>query len=117
MEVWIKYILPILSGLITAIPLVIKLVEYITKAVKEKNWCQLLALVTSYMEEAEVMFENGSDKKEWVMAMVANTAKTINYDVDMDVVSSLIDSLCAMSKVVNAPVAQDITEVEIEVGE
>lgn len=32
-------------------------------------------------------------------------ADTIDYDIDMDVISDLIDSLCNMSKVVNAPKA------------
>ena len=103
MEMWTSYILPIISGLITAIPLVIKLVEYVQKAIKEKNWSRLLDLVTRYMKEAEEKFDNGADRKEWVMAMVEITADSINYDVDMAVVSELIDSLCAMSKVVNAP--------------
>ena len=34
---------------------------------------------------------------------VKASADTVNYDIDMDVVSKMIDDLCAMSKVVNAP--------------
>ena len=58
-------------------------------------------LVTSYMERAETMFEKGADRKEWVMAMVKASADTVKYDLDMDKISDLIDSLCDMSKIVN----------------
>lgn len=103
METWIQYILSIISGLAVAIPLVLKLVEYVSKAIKERNWNQLLKLVMSYMEEAERKFEDGATKKEWTMSMVQNSSEIVNYDIDMQVVSVLIDNLCAMSKVINAP--------------
>lgn len=99
---WVKLALAIISGLATAIPLVIKLVEYVQKATKEKNWNKMLELVIDLMEQAETKFEEGADRKEWVLAMVKASADTINYDVDIEAVSAMIDSLCAMSKVVNA---------------
>lgn len=100
---WMDYVVNILSGLAVCIPLIVTLVKYIKEAIKEKNWGELLELVMSYMEEAEKKFEDGATKKEWVMAMVLNSAEAINYDIDMDVVSKLIDSLCDMSNKVNPP--------------
>lgn len=114
MEIWTDYVLPILSGLAVTIPLVIKLVEYVKKAIKERNWPGLLDLVIRYMEEAEKKFDNGADRKEWVMAMIEATADTVNYDVDMKVVSELIDGLCSMAKVVN--VNNDVVS-EVIVGD
>ena len=99
---WVKLALAIISGLATAIPLVIKLVEYVQKATKEKNWNKMLELVIDLMEQAETKFAEGADRKEWVLAMVKASADTINYDVDIEAVSAMIDSLCDMSKVVNA---------------
>lgn len=55
------------------------------------------------MKEAEKKFDTGAEKKEYVMSMIKASADTINYDIDMDAISDLIDSLCSMSKVVNAP--------------
>lgn len=101
---WHEITISILTGLITAIPLVIKLVEYVKKAIQEKNWNNLLKLVMNLMAEAEQKFEKGADKKEWVLSMIEASAKTINYDVDLEQVGELIDSLCDMSKLVNAPV-------------
>ena len=98
---WVNVIVSILSGLVVAIPLVCKLVEYVKKAIEEKNWGQLVTLIMGYMEEAEEKFATGAEKKEWVMGMVESTAATINYPVDMEVVSALIDQLCSMAKVVN----------------
>ena len=86
-------ILSILAGLATAIPLVIKLVQYVEKAVREKNWSRRVELVMSLMAEAA--------RKEWVLAMVKTSADTINFDVDMDAVSALIDELCNLTKQVN----------------
>lgn len=106
---WVQLALSIMAGLVTAIPLVIKLVEYVKKAVKEKNWKALLNMVMNYMEIAETKFETGAEKKEWVLAMVDASADTVNYDIDMVVVSNLIDSLCSMTKVVNPP-TQKVSE-------
>lgn len=100
---WVQYLVSVLAGLATAIPLAIKLVEYVQKAVKEKNWGKVLDMVMRYMTTAEEKFDNGADRKEWVLAMVKASAETVNYDIDMDVISNLIDDLCKMSKTVNAP--------------
>lgn len=99
----LQLVVSALAGLAATIPLVVQLVKYVQKAVKEKNWPKVIEMVTNYMERAETMFETGADRKEWVMAMVKASADTINYDIDMDAIGKLIDSLCGMSKVVNAP--------------
>ena len=100
---YLDVILSIVAGLAAAIPLVIKLVQYVTAAVKEKNWNKLLDLVMSLMEEAEQKFADGATRKEWVMAMVQASAESINYDIDLAAISELIDSLCDLTKKVNAP--------------
>ena len=48
---WYEIVISMLTGLVAVIPLVVKLVEYVQKAVKEKNWQDLLKLVTNLMEE------------------------------------------------------------------
>ena len=100
---WLQLIVSVLAGLATAIPLAIKLVEYVQKAVKEKNWGKILEMVMKYMATAEEKFDNGADRKEWVLAMVKASADTVDYDIDMEVISKLIDDLCKMSKTVNDP--------------
>ncbi len=102
---WARLIASVLAGLATAIPLAVKLVEYVQKAVKEKNWSKVLDLVMKYMAVAEDKFDNGSDRREWVIAMVKASSETVNYDIDMAAIGSLIDNLCEMSKAVNAPAA------------
>lgn len=96
-------IIAIIAGLATAIPLVIKLVEYVRKSVQEKNWGQLVSLVIDLMEEAETKFEDGATRKEWVMAMAKAAAESINYKINEEALSKMIDALCDMTKVVNAP--------------
>lgn len=109
MNEWVKLIVSVLSGLAAGIPLVYQLVKYVEKAVKEKNWPGLMQTVMTYMQRAETMFENGADRKEWVIAMVMASAEAINYPVDIETISKMIDDLCAMSKVVNAPTADTNT--------
>ena len=100
---WFEILISILSGLAVTIPLVIKLVEYVQKSIKEKNWNKLLALVMKLMAEAEAKFDNGADRKSWVLGMVGASADIVDYDIDLEQVGALIDSLCEMSKKVNAP--------------
>ena len=114
---WYEILISILSGLVAIIPLVVKLVEYVEKAVKEKNWNDLLQLVTNLMKEAENKFDNGADRREWVLMMVKASADTINYDIDIDAVGDLIDSLCEMTKVVNAKNKEVVNESSEEVSE
>lgn len=100
---WLQLTVSVLAGLATAIPLAIKLVEYVQKAMKEKNWGKVLDMVMKYMATAEEKFDNGADRKEWVLAMVKASADTVDYDIDMAAISKLVDDLCKMSKTVNAP--------------
>lgn len=102
-----ELILEILSGLIIVIPLVIKLVEYVKKAAKEKNWNNLIRLVMSLMAAAEEKFDNGADRKEWVIAMVQASADTINYPISEKELGDLIDNLCALTKKVNVALKQE----------
>lgn len=108
---WVNFIVSILSGLAVAIPLIVELVKWIQKAIQEKNWQALLQLVTTLMKEAESKFETGAERKDYVMMAIKASADTINYKIDMDVVSKLIDDLCAMSKIVNGP--KEETEVKV----
>jgi hypothetical protein len=100
---WYEIILEILKGIVIVTPLVIGLAKYVKQAVKEKNWKNLIALVMNLMAEAEEKFDNGSERKAWVIGMIEASADTINYPIDIEQVGALIDNLCAMSKVVNAP--------------
>lgn len=98
---WLRWIVAVLSGLATAVPLVYQLVKYVQKVIQERNWPEVVRIVTGYMERAESMFESGADRKEWVLAMVSASSELVKYDLDMNKISELIDNLCAMSKVVN----------------
>lgn len=100
---WYEIIIEILKTLIIIIPLVVGLVKYIRQAIREKNWQQLIGLVMNLMAEAEGKFDNGADRKQWVLSMIEASAKTINYPIDLEQIGALIDDLCKMSKKVNVP--------------
>lgn len=98
---WIQAIISILSGIAILVPLMIKLVEFVTANTKEKNWNQMLKLVMNLMAEAEDKFDKGADKKEWVMGELKAMANTLNYDIEWNVVSDMIDKICDVSKELN----------------
>ena len=98
---WLELIIAILSGIAACIPLVIKLVSYVKALAKEKNWGKLIVIVSNFMAEAETLYPDGASKKEYVINSVLAIAKTIDYPIDKDMLSELIDSLTALSKKVN----------------
>lgn len=110
----VNLVVAVLTGLAACIPLAVKLVQYVQKATQEKNWGALLGLVVDLMEEAEVKFSDGATRKEWVMAMVQTSAEYINYPLDTEALSELIDALCDMTKVVNPPADEEQSEGDTE---
>ena len=97
----INVIVAVLAGLATCIPLVLKLVQYVKKATQEKNWGGLLDLVMQLMEQAEKKFADGATRKEWVMAMVQTSAEYVNYPLDTQALSNMIDELVKLTNKVN----------------
>ena len=97
----IDKILQIAISLCTIIPLLIELVKYIRKSIKEKNWQSMLQIAMNLMAEAETKFDSGAEKKEWVLSMVKASAKSINYDIDEESLSQLIDTIIGLTKKVN----------------
>lgn len=108
---WYEILVNILTGLAVTIPLVVALVKYVKKSIQEKNWNALLRLVTNLMKEAEEKFDNGAERREWVLMMVKASADTINYEINLEEVGKLIDSLCELSKIVNAPTEETKKDV------
>ena len=106
----VSIIVAVLTGLAAAIPLAVKLYQAVKAAVQEKNWTRLLGLVVDLMEEAETKFADGATRKEWVMAMVQTSAEYINYPVDTEALSEMIDALCDMTKILNPPADEEPTE-------
>lgn len=107
---WIELIIKTLPGLAASIVLVFKLIQYIQKYTREKNWPEMLDFLMNLMKTAEDKFENGADRKQWVMAMMKAAADQLNYDLNMDVISEMIDSMCDMANVVNVEPGNKQTE-------
>lgn len=97
----LQIIVQILTTLVTLVPMVYALVKYVIIATKEKNWNKLLSLILKLCSEAENQFIAGADKKEWVMSMAKSALNSINYEIDDETLSALIDSLIDLTKKVN----------------
>ena len=98
---WIQAIISVLSGIAVLIPMIIKLVDFSKQVIKEKNWSQMLRLVMNLMAEAEELYETGAERKEWVLKELRAMADSLNYDIDWEVLSQMIDALCDMAHEVN----------------
>ena len=98
---WVNVIISVLSGLAVCIPLVIKLAQFIRNNAKEKNWSSLMQLVLKFMTEAEVLYATGAERKTYVMSAIKAIESTLNYDVDEEVISTMIDSIVDVTKKIN----------------
>ena len=97
----LNLIIEILAGLAIVIPLVIELIKYVKKSALERNWTNLIQLVMSLMAAAEDKFDNGADRKQWVIAMVQASANAINYPISDKELGDLIDDLVKLTNKVN----------------
>ena len=107
----LELIIEILAGLMIVIPLVVKLIEYVKKSVLEKNWHNLIHLLLNLIATAEEKFDNGADRKQWVIAMIQASANTINYPISEQELSKLIDNLVELTKKVNVKIQETETEI------
>lgn len=97
----VSLVVAIISGVATCIPLIIQLVKYIKEAVKSKNWSALMALVIQLMTDAEKLFATGEEREEYVITTIKSMEKTLNYDVDENVVREMIKAIAKASKTIN----------------
>ena len=98
----LEFIAMIFAGMATALPLISKVIKTADELRRSRNWSKMLGIVLDLMEEAEGLMIDGADRKAWVMGGVERLADSVEYDIDMEEVSTLIDNLCEMSKKVNS---------------
>ena len=101
MDIIATYLPPILFGLAVLIPMVIALIKYLTKAAEDKNWNIIVKMILDLMVQAEQDYSTGAERKEFVMNQLRVMAETVDFEIDWDKVSDLIDALCDMAHEVN----------------
>lgn len=101
MELIITIVFNVILAIGIATPLVIALVKYVRQSIQEKNWNNLVKLVLELISTAEEKFETGAERKEWVISMVRTVENQINFDIDEETLSNLIDDLVNLTKKVN----------------
>lgn len=101
MELIITIVFNVILAIGIATPLVIALVKYVRQSIQEKNWNNLVKLVLELISTAEEKFETGAERKEWVISMVRAVENQINFDIDEETLSNLIDDLVNLTKKVN----------------
>lgn len=97
-------IIAILSGVTVCLPLVFKLIETVKQLVNEKKWNILVRNVFVLMTDAEARYQQGEEKKNYVMSAIEIIAAQIGFDYDEEAkakVSAMIDEVCEISKEIN----------------
>ena len=97
----LEIILAIVAGIGAAIPLAIQLVKYIKAAIAEKNFGNIMKLALDLMPEAEEKFSTGEERKAYVMDNLRSISSTLDYEVDFEKISEMIDAICKASKQIN----------------
>lgn len=100
-NIWIEIIVSVIAGIAACIPLVIKLVQTVKDSVKAKNWTPLMQLVLKLIAEAEDNYSTGAEKKAYVIDSIKALESSLNYDVDMDAVSAMVDAIVDITKRIN----------------
>lgn len=101
MEFIAKYVPQILVGIAVLIPLMVALIKYVQKAAEDKNWNVIVKMILDLMVQAEQDYATGAERKEYVINALKVVSRTVDFEIDWDKVSDLIDSLCEMAKEVN----------------
>ncbi|MBO7734847.1 MAG: hypothetical protein J6S67_19965 [Methanobrevibacter sp.] len=97
----ISDIIRLITELLVLIPMVVALVKYIRKAIREKNWKKILNIAIKLMEQAEAEFENGTDRKSFVMSMLRTSCDEIKFDITDEELSDLIDNMVDLTNKLN----------------
>ena len=96
-----RYLPAILTGIAVLIPLMIALIKYVQKAAEDKNWNIIVKMILDLMVQAEHDYATGAERKEFVMNQLKMLANTVDFGIEWDKVSDLIDALCEMAHEVN----------------
>lgn len=97
----LNLVVAIVSGVATAIPLVIQLVKMIKESARSKNWTNLMQLVLQLMADAEKKLATGAERKQYVIDAIKAMEHTLNYDIDENIVGEMIDAIVEASKIIN----------------
>ena len=95
---WLGFIIALCAAIVTLVPLGIKLYRHLSDATNSGDWSTIITLLIKLMGEAKDKFEHGAEKKEWVMGQLRVIAHELNYNLDEEAVSKLIDAICDLGK-------------------
>lgn len=72
----LELLMQIAVSLAAIIPLIVALIKFVVKSVKEKNWLQMVNLALKLIAEAESMFQTGADKKHMLCKWLKQQQKS-----------------------------------------
>lgn len=103
---WAKIICAIIAGIAVLIPIIVYAVKYIKKLISDGSLVDMFNLVMNLVPIAEQMFEEGTDKKKFVLDTIEKFSTENALTFDRDKVSELIDAIVAVTKFVNIKIEE-----------
>lgn len=86
---------------IIVVILAIRLTQYIQSKKDINHYNHLAKIIMNLLLTAEEEFDNGKDRKEYVMNNVKSLNKIFGHNLDLDQISKMIDSIVDVTKKIN----------------
>ena len=91
----------ILAGLIVVVFIGMQLFAKIKPYLTNGQWYIPVIQAIQFMAIAEDKFDNGADRKVWVMETLKEAMTKLNIECNYEAISNMIDAICRLSKILN----------------
>lgn len=91
----------IIIAAIIVVILVIRLIKYIQSKRYTHDYRELEKVIIDLLLKAEYEFDNGKDRKEYVINNVESLNKIFGYNLNYDQISEMIDSIVDATNKIN----------------
>lgn len=79
---WIDLIIAICGAVSVIVPLAIKLYTTTKQLVQEKNYTKIISGIAEIAKEAEGLFDNGTERREYVLNILKVTSDNLGVPYD-----------------------------------
>ena len=68
--------------------------------------CDLMTQAEKNYEDGLDGFETEKERKAWIMSMIDKSTNSVDYDIDIDALSKLIDHISVLTKKSNSSISK-----------
>ena len=101
MKEYIDLIIAICGAISVIVPLAVKYYNAIKSLIKEKNYIKILDILRDAAAEAEKLYENGAEKREYVLNIVKVSCDNLKVEYDEKRFDEELTKLIVATKEIN----------------